>query len=735
MAANWSSGVPNASVDALIVNAGTASVTLPGGACNNLTVGNSAANGTVDMTGGDLSETTAYVGYGNTGVFSHSGGTNTVGTLFVGPFAVFVNQPDNGSYLLGGAGELSAGTEWIGCYGKGAFTQTSGTHSVSTLRLGGYSTGAKATFDLSGSGVLSADSEYVGYSSGTATFTQSGGTNTAGYLEVHNSYTLSGGFLNINRGLAIRGPNDSATGGIFDFSGGTATVTASSSIIDFSGGAPQNTQNAALLIGANSLLIVPSGYDPTGHWATYRNDGIVVGSGATVTISAGQSVYGQGTIRGRVDCQGTLSASPGGSIILANGLTLTGSGVVNLGGGLGIDGFSAYSSVSGGSLTTQSVSIGYYSPSSQLTQSGGLVTTDTLTLGIRSSMNSGGNGEYRLSGSGALLAGNEIVGYGGYGTFTQTGGTNTVQTGLVLGRPYSFLGSTYYGYGSYTLNGGILVLCSLTAEGSSAFNFGGGTLRASGDFANVNYIPMSLTGTNGNANVDTAGHTVTLVALSGPGGLNKLGAGTLTLLDSNTYQGSTTVNGGKLAVDGVLTTSLISVQNGGTLAGSGTVGSVTVNPGGHLAPGNGLGVLALTGNLSLLQGALLDFDLGPPSLSDLLSMPSSTLTLGGQQFSDFTFLPEANFGPGTYTLIDAGTILGSLSPNTVGTIDGLPASLAVAGNDVVLTVTPEPSTFILLAVGASLLPLAYAWRKWRRIGHNSPLDNVTQQFMARREVL
>ena len=82
-------------------------------------------------------------------------------------------------------------------------------------------------------------------------------------------------------------------------------------------------------------------------------------------------------------------------------------------------------------------------------------------------------------------------------------------------------------------------------------------------------------------------------------------------------------------------------------------------------------------------------------------MPSGPLVLGGQQFADFNFTLMAGFAPGTYNLIDAQSIpLGSLGTSTSGTIDGLPATIAVQGNDVVLTVVPEPGTLTLLGVGA-----------------------------------
>ena len=95
-------------------------------------------------------------------------------------------------------------------------------------------------------------------------------------------------------------------------------------------------------------------------------------------------------------------------------------------------------------------------------------------------------------------------------------------------------------------------------------------------------------------------------------------------------------------------------------------------------------------------------------------MTSGALTLNGQQFSDFTFNTLAGFGAGTYTLIDAGSVSGSLGANVSGTLGGLAATLAVSGHDLVLNVmaVPEPSGLVLLAVGLLGL-LVYAWRKRR----------------------
>jgi autotransporter-associated beta strand protein len=70
----------------------------------------------------------------------------------------------------------------------------------------------------------------------------------------------------------------------------------------------------------------------------------------------------------------------------------------------------------------------------------------------------------------------------------------------------------------------------------------------------------------------------------------KVGAGSLTLSDTSTYTGSTSVDAGTLAVNGsIATSSGVSVASGATLAGSGVVAAVS--GAGRIAPGNSAGIL------------------------------------------------------------------------------------------------------------------------------------------------
>ncbi len=186
------------------------------------------------------------------------------------------------------------------------------------------------------------------------------------------------------------------------------------------------------------------------------------------------------------------------------------------------------------------------------------------------------------------------------------------------------------------------------------------------------------------------------------------GSGLQVLSGSNTYTGGTTVGGGTLAVNGSLA-SAVTVNGGGCLSGTGYFSSITVTPSGQLAPGDGLGIMNVSGSLNLLSGAVMDFQLDTPSTSSQIIMPSGQLVLTGQQLSDFDFTPTSDFEQGNYLLVEAGSITGSLGLSTSGTVDGLPATLAVQGNDLVLNVVPEPSTPALLGAGAIGLA-AWAWR-------------------------
>jgi autotransporter-associated beta strand protein len=344
----------------------------------------------------------------------------------------------------------------------------------------------------------------------------------------------------------------------------------------------------------------------------------------------------------------------------------------------------------------------------------GIVIAHGLTIA------SGSTG-YAFTGGGALTVTNGGITANESVTISPPLSVGAPQTWTVVGGKSMTVGTVHTIVSPLTLQttgdatitgsidgGGVLNTAGGAAPGTIT-KAGSGTLFLSGSATYAAPLVLSAGTLNFSQPAGVSANFTGAISGSGAGPVVKSGGGVVTLAGINTYSAETDVNAGTLLINGSMKTNGLTVVNtDGILGGTGTAGLVRVNSGGHLAPGvNGVGVFKLGNSLTLNSGAKLDFDLDTPAASDQVLMASYTLALASQQFSDFNFTAFSNFGSGTYTLIDAYSITGSLGSVKSGWINGFSATLSLASGNLMLTVVPEPAVWISLLMGAAGM-LAYA---------------------------
>jgi len=195
----------------------------------------------------------------------------------------------------------------------------------------------------------------------------------------------------------------------------------------------------------------------------------------------------------------------------------------------------------------------------------------------------------------------------------------------------------------------------------------GNTAGAILDLNNFNVTIGSLAGggtTGGNVTLGTGTLTVGGASggtyagvISGTGGLTKTGTGTLVLSGVNTYTGTTTLDGGSLAVTGSISSPVLINPSGILTSNSHIIGNVTNN--GKVAPGNSIGVVTITGNYTHNPGSVYEVETDPDGQSDKL-MITGTATLNGGTVSVIG-------GSGVYkmrtcyTILTAGNVTGAFA--------------------------------------------------------------------------
>ena len=232
--------------------------------------------------------------------------------------------------------------------------------------------------------------------------------------------------------------------------------------------------------------------------AAITGAGTVTVSGGTLTLSDANTYTGVTTING-----GSLALSGSGSIADSIGVTINGTGNLNITAASGNESIITLSGVSG----------------------------TTVTLGANTLILTDASGDYE-------------------GDISGTGGLT------LTGRPRDAVGHNSYS-GATTIDGGTLALSGAGSIGASSDVADDGTFTISG----LTNGGTSIIGLSGDGTVTLGGNTLTLSdagehatdtfsgAITGTGGLT-LTTGTETLSGDNGYSGTTTINGGTLALSG-----------------------------------------------------------------------------------------------------------------------------------------------------------------------------------------
>ena len=491
-----------------------------------------------------------------------TGALNVTGTLHIGNDGgtVGVMNLESGSVILSHTG-WGADETHIG-HGGG----------IATLNIAGGSFSASRNFRLGndrGTGtmnitggsltILGTEDIFIGRDKGTGVVHQSGGVvdfNHNTFIANGNNqsdptsgtYNLSAGVLNVKREFAIGREGVSATGTL-NMTGGTINKTGDEKMIVGQNNGKGTVVQSGGTINVNNELFV--GNENAGAEGTFTLSGtaalnvaneLIVGresgtgtlnvDGGTITTTGNGNMY-----IGRKNGTGTLNQTAGTiSVNREFGVGTTqdgqaGTGSYDLSGGsltaagnifIGKEAASAGTmTMSGGTMSTSDkLQIGHNQATGVLSQSGGTVNVQNEVY-IGNETSAASIGTYTLSGSAELNVGNEVI----------------------VGRDN--------GTGTFNLDGGTVNATKISGgNGSSTVNFNGGVIKAKRDESNLIENLDVANVQSGGLKIDSNGFNVsTSQVLTGTGGLEKLGAGQLTLSGSNTYSGTTTVAAGVLRVE------------------------------------------------------------------------------------------------------------------------------------------------------------------------------------------
>lgn len=528
----------------------------------------------------------------------------------------FGGQDTSGSTMLGSVDNQAGGTISGVRYGilavSGASVTNAGTISggLTGVVIGNQNSAGKEAAlvnsgTINGGALIDVDSA-TATNSGTIVSETGVALTSLGRIDLVNSGTLSGG----NGVAAVLSAFDdsvtlrtgSAITGLVDAGDGVDSLTLDGDILELT-----EAQQLTAATGFEALKVA------SGYWSTSGE----VGEFDTVTIDEGSALQVN-------EVAGTDGAM---SPILTSAVTTNGLLVLNFGeddvvselDDLTIAGTGQLQLIGDAVFTVDTDSVAH--TGGTIVSNGGLVLTGLLQGDVKTE----GDGYFELGAGGTegSFAGN-IVNDGRFvfnrsddydflGAFSGSGTLDKLGDGtLTFMGDYAFQGVTHILGGAVRIGG--------TIDSETDFDLGaGGSLDITGKDQTIG----GLSGDTGSQ--VTLGESQLTVAqednsefagaISGSGGIVKSGTGTLNLSGDSDYTGPTTVDGGKLAVNGSIVSD-VTVNDGGALGGNGSVGSTTINGGGALTPGNSIGRLTVNGDLDFAAGSVYEVEVNAAGQGD-----------------------------------------------------------------------------------------------------------------------
>lgn len=617
------------------------------------------------LTGGTNLASVITVGYGSVTslTLNPTTGTQTYsGSITNGATGMALTKTGVGTQILSGANTYT-GTTTI-TDGTLQFTKTAslyngvtGNWTAANLTV---ASGATATFNVGGTGEFAAADLDIIKGLGTATH----GFQSGSFLGLDASNSTTTGFT---YGSIIANPNGGSNALGLIKTGTKQLILTQANTYTGTTIVNHTTANAA---GAHALILNSSsgpaitgnlqiGNSGTGTAVVHLGASGQIADTSTITFAGASGQWSYFKLMGFSETVAGLSSAANGVIenmeseTVNTNVTLT----VNNSADYSYTGFIRNKSSGSGTGTlaftkegvgTQALSGANITYTGATTVTGGtLKLTDTTAFNsaITNSATVEFNSTISNARTGAALAGDGIFNKTGTGVFQTNGGQTITATGqfnIQQGTLQNNNNAVNWSGNKADIDvssGAILDLFAdaiyadaLTGAGFVQNNYGNTT----GESGSSDYLEKLVIGTNnGTGTFDgVIRNNATNAALGsgvGKGGiqLEKTGTGTQSLTGTNTYTGTTSVNQGRLNINGSINshTSVGTTGAAAILGGDGTItGNLNVGADGSLLPGQGGTTdrtLNITGNVSAVAGANVTFNLTSEASMDQLIVGGS----------------------------------------------------------------------------------------------------------------